>query len=103
MAEMWQLLDEAGVDLVLAGHEHSYERFVPQTHDGQARAEGLLQIIVGTGGRNLRPLTARQPNSQVFNGDHFGVLELKLFGSSYSWRFVPISGSFSDSGSQDCR
>lgn len=33
----WQDLYAAGADVVLAGHDHDYERFAPQNPDGRAR------------------------------------------------------------------
>jgi hypothetical protein len=41
MAATWKQLDEAGVDVVLTGHEHSYERFAPQNHEGAADPNGI--------------------------------------------------------------
>jgi hypothetical protein len=38
----------------------------------------------------------------VANTTSFGVLELTLHATSYSWRFVPALGSFTDSGSANC-
>jgi PKD repeat protein len=44
------------------------------------------------------------PNSEVRNGDTFGILSLTLNPRGYDWRFVPDlgSGSFVDSGSGTC-
>jgi hypothetical protein len=45
---LWQDLYAAHADLVLAGHEHSYERFAPQNPDGGADSEhGIREIVVG--------------------------------------------------------
>jgi hypothetical protein len=50
---IWEGLYAAHADLVLAGHEHSYERFAPQDPEGRADPEhGIRQITVGTGGRS---------------------------------------------------
>ena len=47
----WQDLYAAHADLILAGHEHSYERFAPQDPQGNLDREGgVRQIIAGTGG-----------------------------------------------------
>ena len=37
VAGLWTLLQRAGADLVLNGHEHHYERFVPKTPPGVRR------------------------------------------------------------------
>jgi hypothetical protein len=33
---LWDVLYAAGVDVVLSGHEHNYERFAPQDPNGRA-------------------------------------------------------------------
>jgi hypothetical protein len=103
MAATWKKLDEAGVDVVLTGHEHSYERFAPQTHEGVADPNGIRQFVVGTGGRELRPFRATVANSVVRNSRSHGVLKLTLHAVSYDWEFVPVGNStFRDSGSGAC-
>ena len=42
----WSLLAAARADVVLAGHDHDYERFAPMA--------GIRSFVVGTGGRSLR-------------------------------------------------
>lgn len=102
----WQALYEAGADVVLSAHSHSYERFAPQRPDGvRDDAFGIRQFVVGTGGRNFHDLSVLRPNSEVWNNTTFGVLKLTLNAGSYAWEFVPIAGStsgFSDSGSGSC-
>ena len=52
MRDIWQALYDAGADLVLAGHDHDYERFAPQDADGKADpVRGIREFVVGTGGR----------------------------------------------------
>jgi acid phosphatase type 7 len=100
----WEDLYAAHTDLVLAGHEHSYERFAPQDPEGHADAEhGIRQITVGTGGRSHTLLGFAMPNSEVRNADTFGVLKLTLSPTKYKWEFVPEArGQFHDSGEGNC-
>jgi hypothetical protein len=101
---IWSDLYAAGAELVLNGHDHDYERFAPQT-DAAVRddARGIREIIVGTGGVNLQPFKAVQPNSEVRNAHSFGFLELTLSDSSYAWKFISdAAGGLSDSGSGSC-
>ena len=100
----WQDLYAAHADLVLAGHEHSYERFAPQDPDGQADPEhGIREIVVGTGGRSHDLLGFAAPNSEVRDWQTYGVLRLTLAPGSYTWEFIPVEGElFRDSGSGVC-
>jgi len=101
---LWQALYAAHADLVLAGHEHSYERFAPQDPQGHLdREHGIRQITAGTGGRSHTILGIVQPNSEVRNSDTYGVLKLTLSPGAYKWEFVPETGrTFQDSGEGVC-
>jgi Calcineurin-like phosphoesterase len=93
-----------GVELVLSGDSHSYERFAPQNPAGQVdQARGITQFVVGTGGGHFTGLGSPGPNSLSQQKNVFGVLELTLQDGSYKWAFrADPSTPFSDSGSQDC-
>ena len=54
LAPLWEQLQTAGVDVVLNGHDHDYERFAPQRRRRRRRRSGPVEFVVGTGGRNLR-------------------------------------------------
>jgi hypothetical protein len=101
---LYQALYNANADLILTGHDHSYERFAPQTAAGVADpVRGIRQFVVGTGGRSHYPLGTLKANSEVFNGDTYGVLKLQLKPTGYDWQFVPEAGkTFTDSGSDAC-
>jgi Calcineurin-like phosphoesterase len=103
-APFWSLLYSHGVEVVLHGQHHVYERFAPQ--DPQGRADpgaGIRQFTVGTGGYSLGTFADPVPNSEVRNADTFGVLALTLHDGSYDWEFVPEAGSsFTDAGTGAC-
>jgi len=100
---LWSALYDAGVDVVLAGHDHDYERFAPQSPGGvRDLAHGIREFVVGTGGKELRPFSTVRANSEVRDATSLGVLELTLGGHAYAWRFRPAVGSFTDSGSAHC-
>jgi hypothetical protein len=104
MLDFWQLLYEAGADVVLSGHQHNYERFAPQSATGQADASrGIREFVVGTGGAGLGTPLPPHPNSVIQNGSTYGVLKLTLYPSSYDWQFLPVAGgSLTDAGSASC-
>jgi len=101
--DLWRVLYDRGVDVILNGDEHQYERFAPQDPDGRADpARGIRQFVVGTGGAELYGFGTSRPNSEVRASVH-GVLKLMLQATGYSWEFVPIAGqTFRDSGSGSC-
>jgi len=100
---IWQVLYNAGADVVLNGHEHQYERFTPQDPSGAPDpARGVREFVVGTGGRSQYPFAAILPTSEA-HFKAFGVLRLTLAPQQYSWTFVPTADSpVSDSGSGTC-
>lgn len=104
VAPFWDALYQYGADVILNGHEHVYERFAPQTPAAVADpAAGIRQFTVGTGGRSHYSFGTIQPNSQVRDGNTYGVLKLTLHATSYDWQFVPVAGAtFTDSGTGSC-
>ncbi|MES2355076.1 MAG: metallophosphoesterase [Pseudomonadota bacterium] len=104
MQNIWQTLYENGVDVVLNGHEHQYERFAPQTPAGeQDSTRGVRQFIVGTGGAMSNRFAEIKPNSEARATALLGVIELTLREDSYAWKFIPVAGqTFQDSGEGRC-
>lgn len=103
MADLWRTLQDAGAELVLAGHDHSYERFGPQDAAGRADERGLVQMVVGTGGRDPYAFRDPRPNSLVRESPVFGVMRLELRADGYSFEFLAIAGDgFTDSGTGTC-
>lgn len=102
--QIWKTLNQAGVEVVLSGHDHHYERFAPQDSEGNLDyGQGMRQFVLGMGGRSHYPVVKIQPNSEVQNSNTYGVLKLTLHSESYSWEFVPeIGETFSDRGSDLC-
>jgi acid phosphatase type 7 len=100
----WQLLYDDGAEIVLAGHDHNYQRYAPQTPTGgRDDARGIREFVVGTGGKTHYAVSPTGTNREVANGDTYGVLKLTLRAGSYDWDFVPEAGkTFSDSGTGSC-
>jgi Calcineurin-like phosphoesterase len=101
MRAFWRILFSAGVDVVVVGHDHLYERFAPQDPDGRFDpARGIRQFIAGTGGANLYNFVTVRANSEK-RISAFGVLKLTLEVDRYDWEFIPVSGE-NDRGSDTC-
>ena len=102
MRTIWQILDQAGADVVLSGHDHVYERMAPQDADGRYAADGIREFIVGTGGAYLYDFPAVKANSEVRGAAH-GVMKLTLRLEGYDWDFLPTAAyAFHDAGSGQC-
>jgi len=101
--DLWRILYDANVDIVLNGHDHLYERFRPQDPDGRPDPQrGIQQFIVGTGGAFLYDFITMAPNSER-RLRMFGVLKLTLDTDTYRWEFVQASsGAALDSGTGTC-
>lgn len=103
-APLFQAVYDYGVDIVLSGHDHDYERFAPQSPQGVLEYDrGVRQFVVGTGGDTHRGWESNEPNSEVKDADTWGVIKLTLNPTSYDWEFIPIAGqTFTDKGSANC-
>ena len=90
--------------MILSGHDHDYERFAPQDADGRLdRAHGIVQFVVGTGGKSHYPVLFARRNSRT-HASVFGVLKLTLGRGAYAWRFVAEPGvGYGDTGTARCR
>jgi hypothetical protein len=101
--QLWRTLHDFGVEVILTGHDHLYERFAPQDADGRSDPErGIRQFTLGTGGAERFEGHRRKPNSEMVGRD-WGVLALTLDRDSYRWEFIPVAGAtFRDSGSAAC-
>lgn len=103
-ATLWETLYEAGASVVIAGHDHDYERFAPLNGQGQRdEKRGMRSFVVGTGGAKLYDFNMRAEVSEAWNARDWGVLKLELEADSYRWEFLPVGeGAFHDSGSARC-
>jgi hypothetical protein len=104
MKPFFEALYNAGVEIVLSGHEHVYERFAQQMASGVGDpTRGIRQFVVGTGGHALDKFGPPMPNSEVRVEGVWGVLRLTLNEGSYSWQFMPAGGGATlDSGRDTC-
>ena len=85
----WDTAVAQGVDVVLNGHAHSYERFPQMNAAGNASAGGTREFVIGTGGAgpdggfaNATPAT---PDEQLRD---YGIGVFELNASSYDFEFL---------------
>ena len=105
---LWDLLYAHDADVVLAGHNHNYSRWMPADPQGEFDpARGITQFIVGTGGRNLNGFGNFHTKPDIFvrgQSKAFGFLQLRLKvgGWDYRWFSAPGQPTFIDQGSGTC-
>lgn len=95
---LWAALQRARGRLMLAGHNHVYERFAKQNARGGFARDGLRQFVVGTGGAAFYGLDTPCARRQAAANDKAGVLVLELRRAGYRWRFVDVDGRVRDQG-----
>jgi len=89
-ARLEPMLKKYGVDVVLNGHEHVYERVKPQ--------QGIFYFVLGNSGE-LRPhnLNPSPDTDKGFDTDRtFGMIEIS--GDQFSFQIVSRAGATVDSG-----
>jgi acid phosphatase type 7 len=103
MRSLWRLLSDQGVDVVITGHDHGYQRYVPLDGDLRPNPQrGIRQFVIGTGGAPLYEFPTLTGFSES-RGRAWGLLKLSLSASRYDWEFVPVPGeSFRDAGQGTC-
>jgi hypothetical protein len=100
---LWQILYNAGVDVILNGHDHDYERFLPLSPAGVVdSAKGMVEIIAGTGGGEMRGFGRIAAHSDFRLEGHFGVLKLTLGAKEYQHALLDVSGRVWDPGAGAC-
>ncbi|WP_224369238.1 metallophosphoesterase [Hyalangium versicolor] len=98
--EFGPLFEKYGVDLVLTGHDHNYERSKPMIGDGVAPAgqQGITYLVVGGGGASLRPFAASQPSWSVLrNNSAHGFLDVTVDEGTLTAKLISTTGSVVDS------
>ena len=97
---LWEVLAEEGVDVVLAGNDHNYQRFFKLDAQGGRDEDGVRSFVVGTGGASHYPTDDVEDRVRD-EDDMFGVLALSLRRTSYDFEFVPAGGSESPDSMND--
>jgi tartrate-resistant acid phosphatase type 5 len=78
---------EWGVDLVLAGHDHTYERI---------EANGLTYVVNGLGGNVAYSFDAPLPGTKVRFNEAHGALFIEVSAKELRGRFVSTAGKVID-------
>jgi fibronectin type 3 domain-containing protein len=105
MSSIWSLLASHGVSLVLAAHDHDYQRWVRLDGDGNPSQSGIVQFVAGGGGHGIQHFV--RTDSRLATGFDtapaaFGALRLELNSQGAAFQYVNTAGTALDSGSVQC-
>lgn len=105
MDAIWRLLVRTGVDVVLTGDDHNYQRWVQLDADGNPSEQGIVQFVVGTGGHGIREF-AREDERVAVGFDTparaFGALRMEAHSDRLTFEYINIAGEVLDSGEVVC-
>jgi hypothetical protein len=105
------LFDKYGVDLVLQGHVHNYQRSFPLNFNQESSSKplvtstsktdyqnpnGVIFAIVGTGGVNFHGLSGSAPFMAYQQDSKFGVLDMHFSDNKLDAKFVTNDGATLD-------
>jgi hypothetical protein len=111
--DMWKLLANNGVDVVLNGHQHNMQEYKPLDANFNAGAPDshMVQLISGAGGHVLASVSTKQPGARIAwsKGKTAGLLEMTLQGAAnggvangIGWQWQDVNGTDLHDGSVDC-
>ena len=106
LSTIWSLMAKYKVSIVLNGHDHDYQRWVPLNGSGSPSATGITEFVAGGGGHGLQTIAktdSRVAYSNYQNPTAFGVLLLSLGSSGATFSYHSTNGSVLDSGSISCK
>jgi predicted phosphodiesterase len=97
MRTVWKTLDERGVDMVVTGHAHNYQRYQRMNYLGTETSSGMPSTIVGTGGKNLARInTVSWGGAKAAVDDtHYGFVKMVFNSTATGWTqaFKTTTGS----------
>ncbi len=99
------MLAQYGVTMVLNGHDHDYQRWVPLDGSGQPNPNGITEFVVGSAGHGIQKF-ANSDNRVAYSNDStsaaFGVLVLQLSQDNASFAYHNTNGAILDAGVIPC-
>ncbi len=100
--DMWKLMADEKVTMFLTGHDHTYQRWHPLNRNGVSNANGVIELIAGTGGHSSQsPLTSDSRVAVKLKA--YGAFRMDLLGTGMNFKFVNSTGTTLDQGSIPCK
>ncbi|MDQ2621655.1 MAG: metallophosphoesterase [Actinomycetota bacterium] len=107
VSNFWELLYRYRADIVVTGHQHFYERYLPQNPSGKYDPTGITQFITGTGGASTFHPEGKQRRPAVNSASSvraLGATFFQLGSSGFRWQFKTVTGKVRDKAQErvDC-
>jgi hypothetical protein len=107
LLDIWQLLAQNKLDLLLTGHEHNYQRWYPLNEEAEIDEQGTTNFVIGTGGHGVRPFEITE-EPRLAKGDDdwhvaYGALRLELWPDHAVYQFINREGQVRDEGEVYCQ
>ncbi len=100
----WQLLYDYHADVVLNGHVHNYQRYLPMNpYSNAPDLAGPTEYVVGTGGESLVGVTKLTNPPVAAKAKKFGYLRMTLGAAGWTAEFVEAAtGTAIDTSTGTC-
>ena len=98
-------LAHAGIDLVLTGHDHRYERWKPLDANLNLSPTGATHIVAGAGGHGVQAAVRSDDRLAVMYGNpanSYGAAYFKLNPKGAEYRYYNTAGQSLDQGVVPC-
>ena len=100
---LWERLLAARTDIILAGHDHNYQRYPRMNSNSGLTRRGIVSFVVGTGGAKLYHISGNENSegcgrARYVQSRRYGVLKLRLGPRRFRWAFVTPHHRVLDSG-----
>ena len=105
MNAAWQLMAQSGVDVVVTGHDHDYQRWLALDLNGNPNSQGITQFVVGTGGHGIQGFVRSDPRMPLgfdTTPNALGALKMSLGTSSMMYQYINAAGTSLDMGIIPC-
>jgi hypothetical protein len=108
MQQIWALLAQHKVDIVLNGHDHDYQRWVALNGSGTPSSSGVTEFVVGSSGHGIQTFTKTDSRvAKAFDSRTspapFGALRLNLLATQATFNYINTAGTVLDSGTIGCK
>jgi hypothetical protein len=105
IAALWPVLVQHGVDVMLAAHDHNYQRWKPMDANGNVNAAGTTHFVLGAGGHGVTSFERTDSRLAAGADDSpraYGALYMEMYPDGMVYRYYNYNNAVLDSGSVAC-